>query len=170
MPETLTATIHYGAGASLRSPSQPLRSLHHRCVGCEEKDSAWSQMGACALHTVIGRNSRRRKGLEPSRRLSETTGPQSPSGYRIAFQTTEVTDRAARFKHEARRFTHRAPKARCYRPSTGGLHLLPRIAESRFTCYRRVEERGEVTGARGGAWSGAQVPAHAPGGHAGGTH
>ena len=108
-------------------------------------------MGACALHTVIGRNSLRRKGLEPSRRLSETTGPQSPSGYRIAFRTTEVTDRAARCKHEARRFTHRAPKARCYRPSTGGLHLLPRIAESRFTCYRRVEERGEVTGAQSDA-------------------
>ena len=52
-------------------------------------------MSACALHTVIGRNSRQRKGLEPSRRLSETTGPQSPSGFRIAFQATEVTNRAA---------------------------------------------------------------------------
>ena len=36
-------------------------------------------MGACALHTVIGRNSRRRKGLERSRRLSETTGPHGAS-------------------------------------------------------------------------------------------
>ena len=54
-------------------------------------------MGACALHTVIGRNSRRRKGLEPSRRLSETTGPQSPSAFRIAFRVTGVTKRGARY-------------------------------------------------------------------------
>ena len=32
-------------------------------------------MGAVALYTVIGCNGRRRKGLEPSRRLIETTGP-----------------------------------------------------------------------------------------------
>ena len=52
-------------------------------------------MGVRALHTVIGRDSRRRKGLEPERRLSETTGPQSPSAFRVVFPATEVTKRAA---------------------------------------------------------------------------
>ena len=79
-----------------------------------------------------------RKELEPSRRLSETTGPQSPSAFRIAFRVTEVTERAARCKHEAPRFTHRAPKARRYRPALERLHTLPRIVESRFTCYRSL--------------------------------
>ena len=87
------------------------------CVGCDGKDSAWSQMGSCALHTVIGQNSRCRKELEPSRRLSETTGPQSPSAFRIAFRVTEGTERAARCKHEASFLTHCAPKARRYRPA-----------------------------------------------------
>ena len=48
-------------------------------------------MGACALHTVIGRNSLRRKGLEPSRRLSETTGSRSMSTFRVAFWSPQVT-------------------------------------------------------------------------------
>ena len=43
-------------------------------------------MDTCALHTVVGRDHRCRKGLEPSRRLSETTGPRSPSAFRIAFR------------------------------------------------------------------------------------
>ena len=34
-------------------------------------------MALAALTVVLGRNRRPRKGLEPSRRLSETTGPQS---------------------------------------------------------------------------------------------
>ena len=97
-------------------------------------------MGNYALHTVIGRNSRQRKGLEPSRRLSETTGPRSPSAIRIAFWTTEVTKCAAGCKHEALRFTRRAPKARRYRASPGGLHVLPRIIESWFTRYRSLRE------------------------------
>ena len=45
-------------------------------------------MGACAPHTVIGLETRRHKGLELSRRLSETTGPQSPNVFRVAFRTT----------------------------------------------------------------------------------
>ena len=48
-------------------------------------------MGDGVLHTVIGRNSRRRKGLEPSRRLSAATGPRSPSAFRMVFPTIEVT-------------------------------------------------------------------------------
>ena len=84
---------------------------------------------ACALHTVIGQNSRCRKELEPSRRLSETTGPQSPGAFRIAFWTTEVTDCAARCKHEAPYFTHCAPK----------VHTALSVPHGeRCTCYRGV--------------------------------
>ena len=60
-------------------------------VGCDEKNSEWSRIRRFGLHTAIGCNSRRRKGLEPSRRLSETTGPQSQSAFRIAFRAIEVT-------------------------------------------------------------------------------
>ena len=80
--------------------------------------------GLVALHAVIGRNSRRRNGLGPSRRLSETTGPQSPSAFRIAFWTIKVTERGATCKHVMSVFTHRAPTARCYRRATAaGAHV-----------------------------------------------
>lgn len=63
-----------------------MRALAVRCVGCVDPDSEWSPKGACALSTIGGGNRRCCKGLEPSRRLSETTGPQSPSTFRIAFR------------------------------------------------------------------------------------
>ncbi len=94
-------------------------------------------MGSCALHTVIGQNSRCRKELEPSRRLSETTGPQSPSAFRIAFRVTEVTERAARCKRAARHFTHRAPAAwRYHRATAAGSHVTadPRARIRELVC------------------------------------
>ena len=66
--------------------------------GVTRKDSAWSQRRACALHFVTGGNSRRRNGLQRSRRLRETTGPQSPCAFRIAFLTAGVTERDAACK------------------------------------------------------------------------
>ena len=47
-------------------------------------------MAAVAPQTVIGCNGRRRKGLEPSQHLHETTGPQSPSALRIAFRAIKT--------------------------------------------------------------------------------
>ena len=79
-----------------------LATVHRRCVGCVEQKSAWSRRGDCALHTVIGQNSRRRNGLEPSRRLNETTGPQSPCAFRIALLTAGVTERDAACKPRCR--------------------------------------------------------------------
>lgn len=79
--------------------------------GVTRKDSAWSQRRACALQIVTGRNSRRRKGLKPSRRLSETTGPRSPCAFRIAFLTAGVTEREAACKPRGRisHTAHRRP-------------------------------------------------------------
>ena len=83
--------------------------------------------------TVVGRNTRRRKGLEPSRRLSETTGPQPSGVLRVVFPTTEVTKRGARCKRAAAFLTHCAPAA------AGALArvrpLPPRIGSYR-TCSR----------------------------------
>ena len=61
-----------------------MRALAGTCVGCAQPVSAGSGIDPCALHTVVGRNRPCRKGLEPSRRVSETTGPQSPCTFRIA--------------------------------------------------------------------------------------
>ena len=44
--------------------------------GVAKINSARSQMDMRALHTVVGRNCRRRKGLEPSRRVNETGLPR----------------------------------------------------------------------------------------------
>ena len=52
-------------------------------------------MDGFVLHTVMGREGRCRKGREPERRLSETTGPQSPSAFRVVFPAPEVTDRVS---------------------------------------------------------------------------
>lgn len=54
--------------------------------GVAKINSARSQMDTRAPYTVVGRNRRYRKGLEPSRRLSETTGPRHLSAFRIAFR------------------------------------------------------------------------------------
>ena len=78
-------------------------------MGCDDRNSHWSPTGVRAVHTASGPGGRRRKGLEPSRRLSETTGPRSPSAFRVVFPTTEVTKCGARCKRPAAFFTHRAP-------------------------------------------------------------
>ena len=52
------------------------------CVGCEDPDSEWSRKGARAQCTDASRIRRCRKGLEPSRRLSETTEPRCRPGHR----------------------------------------------------------------------------------------
>ena len=43
-------------------------------------------MDTRAPHIVVGQNRRCRKGLEPSWRLSEPTGPRQLSAFRIAFR------------------------------------------------------------------------------------
>lgn len=57
------------------------------CVGCDDRSSGRSPTGIHAAHTASGPKGWHRKGLEPSRHLSETTGPRSrarsasPSGH-----------------------------------------------------------------------------------------
>ena len=112
-------------------------------------------MGACALHTVIARNSRRRKELEPSRRLSETTEPRPSGAFRVVFPTPEVTKRGARCKR-AEDFSHtphqqRRPRGftRYRRASRGAAHVpapQPSVAHmfpqhSGGTCGRRCSRR-----------------------------
>ena len=101
--------------------------------GVTRKTPNGVQIRACALHTVIGRNSRRRKGLEPSRRLSETTGPQSPSAFRVVFPATEVTKRGARCKRAVAFLTHHAPAAAA---AFVQVHPLPPRIGRRRTCSR----------------------------------
>ena len=50
---------------------------------------------SCLFHDLVA------KGLEPSRRLSETTGPQSTSAFRIAFRARQVTERDTPGKRSA---------------------------------------------------------------------
>ena len=117
--------------------------------GVTRKTPKGVQVGDCALHTVIGRNSQRRKGLEPSRRLSETTGPQSPSAFRVVFPTTEATKCGARCKCAAALFTHRAPATATV---LARVHPLPPRTGSRRTCSRTAAAcRAHVSAAQGRA-------------------
>ena len=120
-------------------------------VGCDEKNSAWSRRGDCTQHTVIGRNSRRRNGLEPSRRLSETTEPRSPSASRVVFPTIEVTKRGAP-RNRRRRSTHTAHRrwrrrsrqfTRCRR-APGARSLVPDPQNGRRTCSRSAASTSVV--------------------------
>ena len=91
---------------------------HQRCVGCEGRSSRWSPTGVRAVHTALGPGGRRRKGLEPSRRLSETTGPRSPSAFRVVFPATEVTKCGARRSRRRRRERcNGGEPMRCSRPA-----------------------------------------------------
>ena len=61
-----------------------LDSAGLECFGCDRINPYWGrERRSCALHTATGLKRQRRKGLEPSRRLSETTGPRSPSAFRV---------------------------------------------------------------------------------------
>ena len=100
------------------------------------------------MRTIIGRNSRRRKELEPSRRLSETTGPRSPCAFRVVFPATEVTKRGARCKRPAAFFTHRAPELRplpqrtsaaAHVPLSRAAHMFPQRRDGK--CRRRCSRR-----------------------------
>ena len=68
------------------------------------------ERGWVSLHTVTGLERRRRKGLEPSRRLSETTEPLHLSAFRVVVPAVQVTKRAARCKSAAAFVTHGAPE------------------------------------------------------------
>ena len=121
------------------------RKVHQRCVGCDEKNSVWSPIGTGGLHTVIGRNSRR-KGLEPSQRLSETTGPHPPGAFCVVFPATEATRRGARCKRAAAFFTHRAPAAESM---LARVHPLPPRIATRRTCSRTVAAGRASAGVQG---------------------
>ena len=122
-------------------------------------------MGSCALHTVIGRNNRRRKGLEPSRRLSETTGPQSLSAFRIAFRATEVTERAARCKHEVPHFPHSAPQARRYRSAPESVAHVTANGREPVHTLPQLARRGAVPRAQSDTCPVHALPRTQPDGH-----
>ena len=60
------------------------------------------EVGACAMQIVGGWNISRPNGLEELRRSGETTGPQSPSAYRVAFPAAAATERrtACKLRHK----------------------------------------------------------------------
>ncbi len=103
-------------------------------------------MGRVALHTATGLKRRRRKELEPSRRLSETTGPQSRGAFRVVVPATEVTKCGAWCKQLAAFFTHGAPEPGTLPQRTGtAAHVTAGVDGagsglqgdgSPFTCYR----------------------------------
>ena len=77
--------------------------------GVMKKTPQGVQTGDCACTPSSAGTATRAKGLEPSRRLSETTGPRSPGAFRVVFPAPEVTERGARCKRAWRFLTHRAP-------------------------------------------------------------
>ena len=96
-----------------------MRALAVRCVGCVEPDSEWSPTGTCAHSTDASRNHRRRKGLEPLRRLSGTTGPRCLSAIRVAVPCTEVTNSSPGWNRSGGPCTHGAPGSRVLSERTG---------------------------------------------------
>ena len=92
-----------------RAPGRARTSPERIAWGVRISTPTGVERGGVALHTATGLRRRRRKGLEPSRRLSETTGPLHLSVFRVVVPTTEVTKCGARCKSTAAVFTHRAP-------------------------------------------------------------
>ena len=87
-------------------------------------------LGNVALHTGTGSKRRRCKGLEPSRRLSETTGPRSPSAFRVVVRATEVRKRGAWCKSAAAFITHGAPGQAPLPQRTGAAAHFPAVQAS----------------------------------------
>ena len=150
----ITGKREIGASvAAERDQARAWCTFTFRCVGCEGRSSHWSPTGVRAVHTASGPGGRRRKGLEPSRRLSETTGPRSPSAFRVVVPVTEVTKCGARCKRTAAFFTHRAPEPvagrlvtlahecfpTCSSEQPGAAHMFPQRRDGR--CKRRCSRR-----------------------------
>ncbi|NKC11747.1 MAG: hypothetical protein GKR94_05940 [Gammaproteobacteria bacterium] len=93
------------------------------------------EFGEVALHTVTGLKRRRRKGLEPSRRLSETTGPQSPSAFRVVVR---VTERMSWCKSPAVFITPGAPRPGAFPQRTRAAAHVPPNTGALRTRYRGV--------------------------------
>ncbi len=104
---------------------------------------------------MTGLGGRSRKGWKPSRRLSETTEPQSPCVFHIAFLTAEVTEQEAACKPRLRIFTHSTPR---YRRAMGAVHTLPQFLAGACTCYRRSDH--DDAGA--GVWGDGGFPGSLP--------
>ena len=101
------------------------------------------------LHTVTGLNRRRRKGLEPPRRLSETTGPRHLSAFRVVVQGTEVTKRVSWRKSAAAFITHGAPRPGAFpRRIRAATHVPPGKGAPR-TCSRSARADGECDAVHG---------------------
>ena len=95
------------------------------------------------LHTLTGLKRRRCKGLEPSRRLSETTGPRHLSAFRVVVRGIEVTKRVSWRKSLAAFITHGAPRPGAFlRRIRAGAHVPPGGGAPR-TCSRSARADGE---------------------------
>ena len=95
-------------------------------------------MGTCALHTVIGQNSRRRKALEPLRRLSETNSRNLQARSTLS-SGNEDNKHATRWKCSAAFFTHGAPQ----------VGIVISAHKRRRTCSRNARMNGAGTDYRG---------------------
>ena len=106
----LVAPSHGAPGVGWRRERDgalPVDPLAPPAAGVTIEAPTGSPTGVRAVHTASGPGGRRRKGLEPSRRLSETTGPRSPSAFRIVFPTAKVTKRGASGRRHSSDIAHR---------------------------------------------------------------
>ena len=129
-----------GAVRRLKCPSghaiARMRAGHRRCVRCARPASAGSGTDPRAHYTDTNRNRRRRKGLEPLRRLSKTTGQFDLSAIRVAVPCTEVTN-SCRGRNRSERFcTHGAPGPGPFPQRTGAGAHGPHRSGGLRTCSR----------------------------------
>ncbi len=90
---------------------------------------------------MTGLKCRRRKGLEPPRRLSETTGPHQLSAFRVAVLAAKVTKRAAQRKGVAAFITHGAPGSALLPQRTSAGPHVPQTKRTPYTCSRNASVR-----------------------------
>ena len=132
-------------GSEMCSPQQdaPLR-ISSKSRTSPNIDSARGQMDARAPHTVVGRNRRCCKGLEPSRRLSETTGSRHLSAFRIAFRRQRQQNGRWRGAGEVGFHTLRTDGSTRPPPAP----VLPQLSASQCARYRRPDDADASIGAR----------------------
>ena len=103
-------------------------------MACDGINPYWVGRGRVALHTATGLKRRRRKGLEPSRRLSETTRPRSPSASRVVVPATEVIKCGT--LHTLR--TGAGARVGLFRQRTSAAAPVPLSSGTPRTCYRNA--------------------------------
>ena len=134
----------------------PSAALHGLCVrdyrlrlGCDCKTPNGVEIGQLRPAHRHRLKRRKIKDLQPSRRLSESTGPRSSSAFRVVVRgpRQQIGPRSGSARRRSSHMAHRAPGL--FPQRRRFVSHVPAIQPTRCTCSRKAAANAESTGIAG---------------------